>query len=80
MHELGIAMEIAEVAVARAGTATPTRIVIAVGKLTAVLPDALRFAWQATTEDSELAGCALEILEVAGHELKIQQLEVNDGG
>jgi hydrogenase nickel incorporation protein HypA/HybF len=76
VHELGIAMEIAEVASARAGAAKPTRIVIEVGTLTAVLPDALRFAWQAMTEASELAGCTLEVLEVAGHELKIKQLEV----
>ena len=66
MHELGIAMEIAEIAVARAGEAVPRRVVVEIGRLTAVLPDALRFAWDCATEGSTLEGCALEIVEVAG--------------
>ena len=69
-------MEIAELAVKRAGDATPTRIVVEVGRLTAVLPDALRFAWDVTIEDSTLAHCALEIIEGPGDELAIRQLEV----
>ena len=66
MHELGIAMEIAELAAERAGGARLRRIVVEVGRLTAVLPDALAFAWEALAEGSELAGCALEIVLVPG--------------
>ncbi|HEY4181554.1 MAG TPA: hydrogenase maturation nickel metallochaperone HypA [Kofleriaceae bacterium] len=66
MHELGIAMEIAELAAARAGDQQVHRIVIEVGAFTAVLPDALAFAWEAATEDSALAGSTLEIVTVAG--------------
>lgn len=66
MHELGIAMEIAELACERAGGAKITRVVIEVGQLTAVLPDALSFAWDAATEDSVLEGCALEIIQMPG--------------
>jgi hydrogenase nickel incorporation protein HypA/HybF len=66
MHELGIALEIAERAVARAGDARVARIVVEIGALVAVLPDALRFAWDAVIEDSTLAGTTLEIVEIAG--------------
>jgi hydrogenase nickel incorporation protein HypA/HybF len=76
VHELGIAIEIAEVACARAGDATPTRIVVAVGRHTAVLPDALRFAWDVAIADTDLAGCALEIEQVDGEALVIRTLEV----
>ena len=76
MHELGIAMEIADVALERAGDARIKRVVIEVGALTAVLPAALSFAWEAATCESELEGCVLEIVEVAGEELRIRELEV----
>ncbi|HWO22005.1 MAG TPA: hydrogenase maturation nickel metallochaperone HypA [Kofleriaceae bacterium] len=66
MHELGIALEIAELTVERAAGARPRRVVVEVGRLTAVLPDALAFAWEAATQGSVLEGCALEIAEVAG--------------
>lgn len=66
MHELGIAMEIAELATARAGGARLRRVVVEVGRLTAVLPDALALAWEALAEGPELAGCSLEIVPVPG--------------
>lgn len=70
MHELGIAMEIADLASERAGDSRVTRVIVEVGKLTAVLPDALAFAWEAAVKAPEaehpLSGCALEIIEVAG--------------
>ena len=70
MHELGIAMEIADLASERAGDARVTRVIVEVGKLTAVLPEALAFAWEAAVKSPEaehpLAGCTLEIVEVAG--------------
>jgi hydrogenase nickel incorporation protein HypA/HybF len=63
MHELGIALEIAERAASRGAV---KRIVVEIGALVCVLPDALRFAWDAITEDSTLAGTQLEIIEIAG--------------
>lgn len=67
MHELGLALEIAELAVERAGDARVVRVVVEVGALTAVLPDALAFAWQAIVEaDAALARATLEIVTVAG--------------
>jgi hydrogenase nickel incorporation protein HypA/HybF len=43
-----------------------TRVVLEVGKLSAILPDALRFAFDLATEDTLLEGAALEILETPG--------------
>lgn len=66
MHELGIALEIVDLATERARGAQVTRVVIEVGALTAVLPDALAFAWDCATEDSALSGAKLEIVTMPG--------------
>jgi len=66
MHELGIAMEIAERAAERAGDASVRRVIVRVGQLTAVLPDALAFAWDAAIAESTLEGCTLDIEIVPG--------------
>jgi hydrogenase nickel incorporation protein HypA/HybF len=66
MHELGIAQEIVEIACAQAPGAPVRRIVVQIGKLSAVLPDAVRFCFDLCTEGTSAAGAALEILEPAG--------------
>jgi len=78
MHELGIAMEIADLASERAGDARIVRVIVEVGELTAVFPDALAFAWEAAIagEEGLLAGSTLEIVKTAGDELRIKALEV----
>jgi len=77
MHELGIAMEIAEVAVERAGEQTPKRVVVLVGKRSAVLPEALEFAWQAAVEGTTIEHCRLEIVRTDGEELLVKEMEVD---
>lgn len=66
MHELGIAMEIAELSLSRAGDQRISRVVVEVGALTAVLPDALAFAWDSVVEATDLEGAALEIVTIEG--------------
>jgi hydrogenase nickel incorporation protein HypA/HybF len=66
MHEIGLAQEIVEMVTRRAGGARVSRVVVEVGKLSAVLPDALRFAFELCCEDTALAGAQLEIIEVPG--------------
>jgi hydrogenase nickel incorporation protein HypA/HybF len=66
MHELGIAMEIVDLATERANGAEVKRVVIEVGALTAVLPDALAFAWDCVIEDTALAHAKLEIVTMPG--------------
>ena len=63
MHELGIAMDVVDVVTERARGARVKRIVLEIGVLTAVLPDALRFCFDLATEGTPVAGASLEILE-----------------
>jgi hydrogenase nickel incorporation protein HypA/HybF len=66
MHEVGVALEIAEIAAARSGDAEVRRVRVAIGRLALVLPDALRFAWEVVTADTRMAGATLDIVEVPG--------------
>jgi hydrogenase nickel incorporation protein HypA/HybF len=66
MHELGIAQEVVEVACAQARGGRVIRIVLEIGKLSAVLPDAVRFCFDVCTEGTLAAGADLEIIEPAG--------------
>jgi hydrogenase nickel incorporation protein HypA/HybF len=66
MHEIGIAQEIVAIVSERAGGAKVTRVVLEVGKLVAVLPDAVRFCFELCTEGTVLEGADLVILETPG--------------
>jgi hydrogenase nickel incorporation protein HypA/HybF len=66
MHELGITQELVTLACERANGARVTRIVVEVGKLSTVLPDAMRFCFELCTEDTPAAGAQLEIVETPG--------------
>lgn len=66
MHELAITQAIVESVQERAeqaGGRRVTRVVIAIGRLSAVLPDAVRFCFELCTEDTLLAGARLIIEE-----------------
>jgi len=64
MHELGVATEILRAALtelsARGGGRLEA-VTVAVGELSAVEPDLLRYAWQALTTDGEHAGARLTV-------------------
>lgn len=70
MHELGITRNIvaicAEQASAHGAHSRVTRVTMEVGKLSAVMPDALRFCFEVCAKDTVLEGAALEIIEVPG--------------
>jgi hydrogenase nickel incorporation protein HypA/HybF len=66
MHELGLAQEIVEIVSERAGGARVTRVVLEIGKLAVVLPDALRFCFDLCVESTALEGADLVILETPG--------------
>jgi hydrogenase nickel incorporation protein HypA/HybF len=66
MHELGIAQEIVSIVSQRCGGRPVRRIVLEVGKLSAVLPDALRFCFDLATEGTAAHGASLEIVEIDG--------------
>lgn len=66
MHELGIAMEVVEAVTARCGGARVRRVELEVGRLSAVLPDALRFCFDSAAEGTLLEGAELAVLEIPG--------------
>jgi hydrogenase nickel incorporation protein HypA/HybF len=66
MHELGIVAAIVDIASEQTGGASVKRLVLEIGKLSAVLPDAVRFAFDVATEGTALEGAELEIAEIDG--------------
>jgi len=68
MHEMGIAMQVVEIAVAAIppglNGSRVERVNLRVGKLSAVVPDSLRFCYDVVIRDTPLAGSTLNIEEV----------------
>lgn len=66
MHELGFTLQIVEIACGRAQGARISRITLEIGKLSTVLPDAVRFCFDLCTEGTLAEGATLEVIEVPG--------------
>ena len=66
MHELGITLDVIEIVSQHAGTAKVRRVVLEIGKLSAVLPDAVRFCFDLCAEGTVVEGAELEIIEMPG--------------
>ena len=66
MHELSITQQIVAVVAERAAGARVTRVVVEIGKLSAVVPDAVRFCFDLCAEGTALEGATLEIVETPG--------------
>jgi hydrogenase nickel incorporation protein HypA/HybF len=66
MHELAIACDIVQTVAQAAGTGRVTRIVLEIGALSLVLPDALRFCFDLAAADTSVAGAELAIVETPG--------------
>ena len=64
MHELSLCEAIARKAGERAGGRPVCRVVIRVGHLRQVVPDAMEFSWMMLTDGTGLDGCRLEIEQV----------------
>jgi hydrogenase nickel incorporation protein HypA/HybF len=76
VHELAVTQAIVEAVLERAGEARVLRVVVEIGKLSAVLPDAVRFCFDVCTADTAAAGAVLEIREPPGEELLVREMEV----
>jgi hydrogenase nickel incorporation protein HypA/HybF len=64
MHELAIVEGIISGVRERVGEARVTRVLLEVGLLSGVVPDSLRFFFEACTQDTALQGAAVEIDEI----------------
>jgi len=66
VHELGVTQAIVDTVLERVGDAKVTRVRVQIGKLSAVLPDAVRFCFDLCTEGTTMEGAILEIIETPG--------------
>jgi hydrogenase nickel incorporation protein HypA/HybF len=66
MHELGITQEIVAIVSEHARGAKVSRVVLEIGELTALLPDAVEFCFDLCTEGTVAEGARLEIIAIPG--------------
>ncbi|MDH3884611.1 MAG: hydrogenase maturation nickel metallochaperone HypA [Desulfobacterales bacterium] len=68
MHEMGIALQIIEIATgslpADLGNARVAQINLKIGKLAAIVPESLRFCFDVAIKDTPLAGAKLAVEEM----------------
>jgi len=81
MHELSIAMSIADAAEEEAAKHAGSRVCavhLRLGKLSGVVKDALLFSWDASCDGTSLTGARLVVEEVGGADLELSGLEIED--
>jgi len=66
MHELGITENIIEIALKHAQGEKISRITLAIGQLSAILPDSIQFCFDAYRLGTPLENTVLEIIEIPG--------------
>jgi hydrogenase nickel incorporation protein HypA/HybF len=66
MHELSIANRVVEMCAECAGDARVIRVRLEIGRLSAVLPDAVRFCFDVCARNTVVEGAELEIVETQG--------------
>lgn len=64
MHELGITQNIVAIVTEHAKGAKVQRVLLEIGKLSAIMPDAIQFCFDICTQGTLLQGATLEILEI----------------
>lgn len=81
MHELAIMESVVDAVSERVGDTKVIRVRLEIGKLSGVVPDAIRFCFDVATEGTALAGAMLEIIETPGRAKCLQclaQVELED--
>lgn len=66
MHELAVTQSIVEICTERAQGAKVKRVTLEIGRLAAVMPDAIRFCFEVCAAGTPLEGADLEIVDVVG--------------
>lgn len=66
MHELSVTQSIVDAVVERMGDATVTGVCLEVGRLSGVVPDAVRFCFDVVCAGTTLEGARLVIVEPPG--------------
>jgi hydrogenase nickel incorporation protein HypA/HybF len=76
MHELAVTESLIDCVCENVGGARVLRIVIEIGSRSGVVADAIRGCFAVCAERTVLEGAQLEIVEPAGNELRIREVEV----
>ena len=66
MHEMSLTQDLVSLIAEHCSGRQVTRVVLEVGKLSAVVPDAFRFCFELCAEGTPAEGAELEIVELAG--------------
>ena len=66
MHELGITQSIVAICAEHANGARVQCVRLEIGKLTAIMPDAVRFCFDVCAAGTVVEGAQLEIIEIPG--------------
>jgi hydrogenase nickel incorporation protein HypA/HybF len=66
MHELSITRSVVAIVSEQALGQRVTRVRLEIGRLSAVLPDAIRFCFDICAADTPVAGAELQIVEIPG--------------
>jgi hydrogenase nickel incorporation protein HypA/HybF len=66
MHELGITQNIVAIVNEYAQGSKVSRVSLEIGKLSAIMPDAIKFCFDICSQGTVLAGATLEIIEIPG--------------
>ena len=66
MHEMGITQNVVSIVSEKAGDSKVSKVVLEIGKLSAVMPEAIRFCFDVCTKNTVLDGAELEIREIDG--------------
>lgn len=66
MHELGITRNIVSIVSEQAQGANVTDVTVEIGKLSGIVPDAVRFCFEIVRQGTPLEGATLHIREVPG--------------
>ncbi|HAX78074.1 MAG TPA: hydrogenase maturation nickel metallochaperone HypA [Cyanobacteria bacterium UBA11372] len=66
MHELGITQNIVAIVAENAKGTKVQRVRLEIGKLTAIMPDAIRFCFDVCCQGTIVEGAELEIIEIPG--------------
>ncbi|MBW4684730.1 MAG: hydrogenase maturation nickel metallochaperone HypA [Komarekiella atlantica HA4396-MV6] len=66
MHELGITQNIVAIVTEHAQGKKVQRVLLEIGQLSAIMPNAVRFCFEICTQNTVLAGAILEIKEISG--------------
>ena len=66
MHELGITRNVVAIVAEHAGDKNVRRVTLDIGKLSAIMPDAIRFCFDICCKGTRLEGALLTINEIPG--------------